>query len=100
MTGAAIAAITLKIGAQTPFGRRDDTALSGTNKPSSMMSFEPEARMAIVRQVSRTLRPGAFSGTAKYSTVGRSFGSSYRALVNRRSPIGEPLLKVLRAVTR
>ena len=66
----------LKKGCHFPFGRRRETATSGTKTPSSMMSWEPVARMAMVRQVSSTRTPSAFMGTGKCSTVGPSEGSS------------------------
>ncbi len=64
------------------------------------MSFEPVARMSIVRQVSSTLTLSAVRATGKCSTVGPSAGSSYTALVMARSPAGAPLPKTLRAVMR
>src|SRR5262249_40238799 len=44
--------------------------------------------------------PFAFIGTAKCSTVCASPGSSHTALVTSKSPIGEPLEKILRALIR
>ena len=50
--------------------------------------------------MSRILTPSAFSGTAKCSTVGPVSGSSWTALVINRSPAGQPLEKILRALIR
>jgi len=65
-----------------------------------VMSFEPVARMPIVRQLSWIWTPGPSRGTGRWRTVAPATGSSYTAVVTSNWPEGEPLAKILRAFTR
>ena len=89
-----------KIGCHSPALRFTETAASGTTWPSISTSCEPVPRMPSVRQVSSTFTCGEFIGTPKCSTIGGCPGSSSTAPVIRRSPVGAPEVKTLRAVMR
>ena len=71
----ATAITVVKKGATSPWGagRR---RLGDEDAFSRRTSWEPVARMVMVRQVSSTVTPSAFRGTGKCSTVGPSVGSS------------------------
>ena len=78
-------------------GRRRPRA---RRRSRSSTSCEPVARMAMCARCPARSPPRPSRGTGKCSTVGPSVGSSKSALVTSRSPAGEPLPKILRAVTR
>ena len=83
-----------------PWGRRASTRSSGTNTSFSSMSWLPVPRIPSASHVSSTVTPSLATGTAMFSTMRPSSGSSYGNIVERTVPAGAWLQKILRPLTR
>ena len=94
----AMLAITCSGGSTTPNGRRARTFSSGTKTSWMSTSWLPVPRMPSVSQLSSTVTPSAFTGTAMFRTTGSSPSSSTN-IVENTSPTGTWLAKTLCPLT-
>ncbi len=88
MTGKALLMMTCSGPSTTPYGRRARILSSGTNTSSISTSWLPVPRIPSVSQLSSTVTPSAFTGTAMLSTTLSSPSASSTNIVEKTSPTG------------